>query len=131
MVVSAEALPAGFGGERSALRSRDVIALAALVVALAGLAPQTIWKAVTGFYGTRQVAFHDVCQARFAADRLALVKVRVRGRLRYAALHLFSRRTGWVVIWADGRVNRKQIGPSTRPLVLAQVTRLKAKCLAP
>jgi hypothetical protein len=52
------------------------------------------------------------------------------GVTRRTALHYLDRRTGWVVMWADGKINRR-IGPSTRPLVLDEVTRLKAKCLAP
>jgi hypothetical protein len=90
----------------------------------------TIWGAVTGFFGTRQWQPIDVCQARYMGDRFALVQVRIGGQRHLAALHLYSARTGWVVMWADGHVNRK-IGPSTRPLVLAELTRLKAKCLAP
>ena len=90
----------------------------------------SIWGAVTGFYGTRQWAPLDVCQARYMGDRFALVQASIHGRRHIAALHLFSKKTGWVVMWADGRVNPK-IGLSTRPLVLAEVTRLKAKCLAP
>ena len=90
----------------------------------------TIWGAVTGFYGTRHWQPLDVCHARYMGDRFALVQARIRGRKHLAALHLYSGRTGWVVMWADGQVNRK-IGPSARPLVLAELTRLKAKCLAP
>jgi hypothetical protein len=103
---------------------------ATFAIVLAGASPQTIWKSVTGFYGTRRVTFLDVCRARYLADRFALVQVRIAGRRHLAALHLVNARTGWVVMWADGRVNPK-IGPSTRPLVLAEVTRVKAKCLAP
>jgi hypothetical protein len=90
----------------------------------------TIWGAVTGFYGTKHVAFAQICQARHMSDRSALVQVRIAGRRHITALHLLNARRGWVVMWADGRVNPR-IGPSTRPLVLAEVTRLKAKCLAP
>jgi hypothetical protein len=90
----------------------------------------TIWGAMTGFYGTKHWMPLDVCRARYMGDRFALVQARIRGARHIAALHLLNARTGWVVMWADGRVNRK-IGPSTRPLVLAEVTRLKAKCLAP
>jgi hypothetical protein len=107
-----------------------VTALATLTLAVTVMMPQTIWKAVTGFYGTRQVAFQRICEARYMGDRIAFVQVRIRGRRHDAALHLFSRETGWVVMWSDGRVNPK-IGSSTRPLVAAEVTRLKAKCLAP
>jgi hypothetical protein len=98
------------------------------VIALATVA--TIWGAITGFFGTRQWHPIDVCQARYLGDRFALVQLRSHGRKHLAALHLYNARTGWVVMWADGHVNRK-IGPSTRPLVLAELTRLKAKCLAP
>jgi hypothetical protein len=98
------------------------------VIMLATMA--TIWGAVTGFYGTRHWQPLDVCQARFMGDRFALVQARIAGRRHLAALHLFSAKTGWVVMWADGHVNRK-VGPATAPLVLAEVTRLKAQCLAP
>ncbi len=90
----------------------------------------SIWSAVTGFYGTRQWTPLDVCQARYMGDRFALVQASIHGRRHIAALHLLSKKTGWVVMWADGRVNPKS-GPATRALVLAEVTRLKAKCLAP
>jgi hypothetical protein len=90
----------------------------------------TIWAAVTGFYGTRQWAPIDVCKATYRGDSFALVQARIHGRRHIAALHFFSAKRGWVVMWADGKVNRK-IGPSTAPLVTAEVTRLKAKCLAP
>jgi hypothetical protein len=98
------------------------------VTALAAMA--TIWGAITGFYGTRHWQVIDVCHARYMGDRFALVQARIAGRRRIAALHLYNARTGWVVMWADGKVNRK-IGPATRPLVLAELTRLKAQCLAP
>jgi hypothetical protein len=98
------------------------------MIALAAAA--TIWGAVSGFYGTRHWQVLDVCQARYMGDRFALVQAKIAGRRRIAALHLYNARTGWVVMWADGRINRR-IGPSIRPLVLAEVTRLKAKCLAP
>jgi hypothetical protein len=90
----------------------------------------TIWGAVTGFYGTRHWTPVRVCQATYMGDRFAMVKATIRGKTHVAALHYFSRGTGWVVMWADGKVNPR-IGPSTRPLVLAEVTRLKAQCLAP
>jgi hypothetical protein len=90
----------------------------------------TIWGAVTGFYGTREWTPLQVCQSRYAGDRFALVQARIRGARHLTALHLLDPRTGWVVMWADGRVNRK-IALRTRPLVLAEVTRLKAQCLAP
>lgn len=108
-------------------------AVAALVLVPAALAsprPATIWKAVTGFYGTRQVTFLDICQARYLSDRFALAQVRSAGRPHVAALHLLNAKVGWVVMWSDGKVNPK-IRPSTRALVLGEVTRLKAKCLAP
>jgi hypothetical protein len=88
----------------------------------------TIWAAVTGFYGTRHWTPIDVCKAGYLGDRFALVQAKIDGRRHIAALH--SAKRGWVVMWADGRVNPK-IGVSVRPLVLAEVTRLKAKCLAP
>jgi len=50
--------------------------------------------------------------------------------LTLAALHFLNPKRGWVVMWADGRVNPR-ISPYTRLLVQAEVTRLKAKCLAP
>jgi hypothetical protein len=99
-----------------------------MIVAVALAA--TIWGAVTGFYGTRHWRPVDVCKATYLSDRFAVVKATIHGTPHVAALHYLDRRTGWVVMWADGRVNRR-IGPSTRPLVLAEVTRLKAKCLAP
>jgi hypothetical protein len=102
----------------------------AVALVLAGVTPATIWKAATGFYGTRRVAFQDICQARYRSDHFALAQLRIAGRRHIAALHFFNAKTGWVVMWSDGKVNPK-IGPSTRPLVLAEVTRLKAKCLAP
>ena len=114
------------------LTSISIAAVMGLVIATPALAarPATIWKAVTGFYGTKQLAFTDICETRYTNERFAFVQVRIGGRRRLAALHLLSARRGWVVMWADGRVNRR-IGPATRPLVLAEVTRLKAKCLAP
>jgi hypothetical protein len=90
----------------------------------------TIWGAVTGFYGTRHWSPIDVCKATYRGDRFALVQARIGGRRHIAALHLYSAKRGWVVMWADGRVNPK-IDPFTRPLVTSEVTRLKAKCLAP
>jgi hypothetical protein len=63
-------------------------------------------------------------------DRFALVQARIRGRRHIAALHLYSAKRGWVVMWADGRANPR-VDPYTRPLVESEVTRLKAKCLAP
>jgi hypothetical protein len=105
-----------------------LLASAALVIA--GATPQTIWKAVTGFYGTRAVTFADICQARQRPDRFALAQVRIAGRRHIAALQFLNARTGWVVVWSDGKVNPR-IRPATRPLVLAEVTRLKAQCLAP
>jgi hypothetical protein len=90
----------------------------------------TIWAAVTGFYGTRHWTPIDVCKATYMGDDFALVQARIRGARHIAALHFLDAKRGWVVMWADGTVNPK-IGPSTRPLVLAEVTRLKAKCLAP
>ena len=104
--------------------------LASAALILAGATPQTIWKAVTGFYGTRAVTFADICQARHLSDRFALVQVRIAGRRHIAALQLLNARAGWVVTWSDGKVNPR-IGPSNRRLVLAEVTRLKAQCLAP
>ncbi len=98
------------------------------MTALAAVAK--IWAAVTGFFGTRQWQSLDVCQAKYMGDRFAFVQMRLHGRRHLAALHLYSARRGWVVMWADGRVNRR-IGVSIEPLVLAEVTRLKAKCLAP
>jgi hypothetical protein len=90
----------------------------------------TIWGAVTGFYGTRHWTPVRVCQATYMGDRFAMVKATIHGRTHVAALHHYSPKLGWVVMWADGKFNRK-FGPSTRPLVLAEVTRLKAQCLAP
>ena len=90
----------------------------------------SIWGAITGFYGTKQWQPLKVCKAEYRGDRFAMVQATVKGRRRVAALHLFGAKRGWVVMWADGKVNPK-IGPSTAPLVLAEVTRLKAKCLAP
>jgi len=98
------------------------------VIALATVL--TIWGAVTGFFGTRHWRPLDVCQARYMDDRFALVQLLLGGRKHIAALHLYSAKRGWVVMWADGHVNGK-IGPATRPLVLAELTRLKAQCLAP
>jgi hypothetical protein len=97
---------------------------------IAVVAAASIWGAVTGFYGTRHWTLVDVCQARYMGDRFALVQASIKGRRHIAALHLFLRKTGWVVMWADGRVNPK-IDRNTRSLVDAEVTRLKAKCLAP
>ena len=94
---------------------------------LAGL---SIWGAVTGFYGTKQWEPVKTCQATYRNDRFAMVEAKIHGRRHIAALHLLNVRRGWVVMWADGTVNRK-IGPSTAPLVRAEVTRLKAQCLAP
>jgi hypothetical protein len=104
-------------------------AVSAFVVSVAPT-PATLWGAVTGFFGTRAWQPVDVCQARYMGDRFAFVQLRLHGRRHLAALHLYSARRGWVVMWADGHVNRR-IGQSTRPLVLAEVTRLKAQCLAP
>src|SRR5439155_25795127 len=90
----------------------------------------TIWGAVSGFYGTRHWTPIDVCKASYLQDRFALVQATIHGRRHIAALHLYSAKRGWGAMWADGRVNPK-IGVSIRPLVLAEVTRLKARCLAP
>ena len=90
----------------------------------------TIWAAVTGFCGTRSWTPIDVCKADYRGDHFALVQARIRGARHIAALHFLNPRRGWVVMWADGKVNPK-IGPHTRSLVLAEMTRLKAKCLAP
>ena len=90
----------------------------------------TIWAAVTGFYGTRNWTPIDVCKATYMGEDFALVQARIRGVRHIAALHFLNAKRGWVVMWADGRVNPK-IGPYTRSLVQAEVTRLKAKCLAP
>jgi hypothetical protein len=90
----------------------------------------TIWAAVTGFYGTHSWTPIDVCKATYMGEDFALVQARIRGVRHIAALHFLNRKRGWVVMWADGRVNPK-IGPYTRSLVQAEVTRLKAKCLAP
>ena len=98
-----------------------------IVAVAAGL---SIWGAVTGFYGTREWTPVKICQARYMGDRFALVDTRIHGRRHIAALHFLNAKRGWVVMWADGKVNRK-IDPSTAPLVTAEVTRLKAKCLAP
>ncbi len=103
--------------------------LATVALVFTGATPQTIWKAVTGFYGTRAVTFADICRARLSGH-LVLVQVRIAGRRHIAALQLLNARVGWVVTWSDGKVNPR-IGPSTRPVVLAEVTRLKAQCLAP
>ncbi len=97
---------------------------------LALVTAASIWGAVTGFYGTRDWRPIDVCGARYLGDRFALVQARIAGRRHIAALHLYNAKRGWVVMWADGHVNRR-VGPSTSPLVLAEVTRLKAQCLAP
>jgi hypothetical protein len=104
--------------------------LASAALVLSGAAPQTIWKAVTGFYGTRAVTFAEICQERHRPDRFALAQVRIAGRRHIAALQFVNARTGWVVMWSDGKINPR-LGPATRPLVLAEVTRLKAQCLAP
>ena len=71
-----------------------------------------------------------ICQATYMGDRFAHGRGADPGRRHIAALHLLNAKRGWVVMWADGKVNRK-IGPSTAPLVRAEVTRLKAQCLAP
>ena len=102
------------------------------MIAVAVLASAaSIWGAVTGFYGTRHwTAISAVCQSRYMGDRFAFVQAGIQGRKHFVALHLYSRKRGWVVMWADGKVNPR-IGVSIRPLVRAEVTRLKAKCLAP
>lgn len=101
-----------------------------LAVLAVAASPATIWKAVTGFYGTRTVTFADICETRYTTDRFALVQMRIAGRRHIAALQLLNAKTGWVVMWSDGKVNPRN-RPSTRSVVLAEVTRLKAKCLAP
>ncbi|HKP17052.1 MAG TPA: hypothetical protein VJT84_01150 [Gaiellaceae bacterium] len=103
--------------------------LALLALAM-GATPTTIWGAVTGFYGTKRWSVIDVCQSADRGDRFALVQARIGGTKHVAALHLLSKRRGWVVMWADGRANPR-IDPYTRALVDTEVTRLKAKCLAP
>ena len=90
----------------------------------------TIWAAVTGFYGTRNWTPIDVCKATYMGEDFALVQARIRGKRHIAALHFLNKKRGWVVMWSDGQVNPK-ISPYTRSLVRAEVTRLKAKCLAP
>jgi hypothetical protein len=90
----------------------------------------TIWAAVTGFYGTRHWSPIDVCRASYRGHDLVLVQASVTGRRRVVALRFAGAGRGWTVVWADGRVNRK-VAPSATALVLDEVTRLKAKCLAP
>jgi hypothetical protein len=90
----------------------------------------TIWGAVTGFYGTRHWAPVDVCKATYRGDRFALVQARIRDARHVAVLRFQGGKRGWTVLWADGRMSRK-LAPSTAPRVLVDVTRLKAKCLAP
>ena len=90
----------------------------------------SIWGAITGFYGTKHWQPMKVCQSTYAGDRFAMVELTIRGRRHIAALHLLSAKWGWVVMWSDGKVSPK-ISPSTAPLVVAEVTRLKARCLAP
>jgi hypothetical protein len=90
----------------------------------------SIWGAVTGFYGTKHWQPLKVCTATYRGEQFALVDAKIAGRRHIAALHLLNARRGWVVMWADGKVNAK-IGPRTAALVGAQVTRLKAQCLAP
>ncbi len=92
--------------------------------------PASIWRALSGVYAPKRVSVIDDCRAQYMGDRFALIKARAGGRLHLVALHLLDRETGWVAMWWDGKVNPR-IGPSTRPLVLAEVTRLKAQCLAP
>jgi hypothetical protein len=99
-------------------------------VIAATVAGLSIWGAVTGFYGTKQWEPVKTCQATYLGDRFAMVEAKIHGRRHIAALHLLNAKRGWAVMWADGTVNRK-IGPSTAPLVRAEVTRLKAQCLAP
>jgi hypothetical protein len=99
-------------------------------VSAAVVAALSIWGAITGFYGTRHWQASQICRASYMGDDFALVQANVKGRRHVVALHLYSKRRGWVVMWADGKVNPR-IGPSTAPLVLSEVTRLKAKCLAP
>jgi hypothetical protein len=99
-------------------------------VTLVAVAALSIWGAVTGFYGTKDWRPVKVCHASYLGDRFALVDARIAGRRHIAALHLLNAKRGWVVMWADGKVNAK-INPRTAPLVDAEVTRLKAKCLAP
>ena len=96
----------------------------------AALAAATIWGAITGFLGTRAWQPQHVCYDRNYGDRFALVRFTRRGRPHVAALHLYSKKTGWVVMWLDGRVNPK-IDLGNRGFVLGEVTRLKARCLAP
>jgi len=88
--------------------------LATLSLALVGATPATIWGAVTGFYGTKRWTAIDVCQASYMSDRFALVHARIAGRRHIAALHFFNARRGWIVMWADGKINRK-IGPASQP----------------
>ena len=90
----------------------------------------SIWGAVTGFYGTKQWEPLKVCKATYMGDQYAMVQANIAGRRQIAALHLVNAKRGWMVVWADGKVNRK-LGPSAASLVGARVTRLKAKCLAP
>jgi hypothetical protein len=97
---------------------------------IAAVAAATIWGAITGFLGTRAWQPGHVCFDRYQSDRFALVQFTRRGHPHVAALHLYSKRAGWVVMWLDGTVNPK-IDLGTRGLVLGEVTRLKAKCLAP
>ena len=113
-----------------------ILSLAAAVLAFAGATaaaagrPASIWRALSSVYAPKPVTVIEDCRAQYRGDRFALIRARVAGRLHLVALHLLNRSTGWVAMWWDGKINRR-IGPSNRPLVLAEVTRLKAKCLAP
>jgi hypothetical protein len=115
---------------------KTTLALVALSAALAapaatGAAPKlvTLKAAVTKAYSPKHVVLGTVCKHDYQGNGYALVKVRVAGKSGLVALQ-FINGQGWFVMWYDAKFG-KGVPVSQRANVRAEVTRLKAKCLAP
>jgi hypothetical protein len=85
--------------------------------------------AITKTYAPKRAVIGAVCRHEYRGNGYALVKVRVAGKSGLVALQ-FINGQGWFVMWYDGKYG-KGVPVSLRASVRAEVTRLKAKCLAP
>jgi hypothetical protein len=94
------------------------------VTAAAPPPPPTIVAAVKRVYPQSRIAIARICRV----ERLALVRLRVRGRESFVAVG--RERRGWRVVWVDGTVARSVAVPR-RAAVAASVNMLKTRCLAP
>ena len=86
--------------------------------------PPTIVAAVKAVYPRSPIRIGRICRH----EPLALVRLRVRTRDSFVALR--HERRGWRVVWVDGRIARR-VSPSRSGAVLADVARLRTRCLAP